>query len=115
MNSLQAIRVQNFYAVATDEELKIDTNPDGKLKQGEDTINQTKFTVLDYQTSDFLGAETDMAMTITYRAEDKVGNVTTKMVTVYLADTTAQEFIESNGIFGSQQGFLLNFAHCKVQ
>lgn len=91
------------YAVAADEELKSSTNPDGKLKHGEDTVNKTKFTVLDYQTSDFLGAEADMAMTITYRAEDKVGNVTTKMVTVYLVDTTAQEYDSGNVRFISAE------------
>lgn len=79
-------------AVATDEELKSDTNIDGRLKNGEDTTNKTRFTIVDYQTSDFVGAEGDVAMTITYRAEDAVGNETTKMVTVHLVDTSAKEY-----------------------
>lgn len=90
-------------AVATDEELKSDTNPEGRMKNGEDTQNQTAFTLLDYQTSEFVGAEGDIAMTITYRAEDSVGNVTTKMVTVHLVDTTAQEFDSGSVRFISEE------------
>lgn len=77
-------------AKATDEELKSGANPEGVLKHGADASNQTSFTVLDYQAEDFTGAEAEMSLTVTYRAEDKVGNVTTKRVQVYLVDTAAK-------------------------
>lgn len=190
------------YAVATDEELKSTSNTKGILKHGTDSVNGTIFKVLDYQESEFLGAGSDMAMSITYHAEDAVGNVTEKMVMVHLADTTpqpyepgyvrfiskeyedtleensiwrsgeyaetlaqvlnnsktgeeyttvsqlqqalgvkpvkkpgsgtwkhveqvwrftheevlaVQEYIDANGLFGSQEGFLATFGHCRVQ
>lgn len=190
------------YAVATDEELKSTSNTKGILKHGTDSVNGTIFKVLDYQASEFLGAGSDMAMSITYHAEDAVGNVTEKMVMVHLADTTpqpyepgyvrfiskeyedtleensiwrsgeyaetlaevlnnsktgeeyttvsplqqalgvkpvkkpgsgtwkhveqvwrftheevlaVQEYIDANGLFGSQEGFLATFGHCRVQ
>lgn len=190
------------YAVATDEELKSTSNTKGILKHGTDSVNGTAFKVLDYQASEFLGAGSDMAMSITYHAEDAVGNVTEKMVMVHLADTTpqpyepgyvrfiskehedtleensiwrsgeyaetlaevlnnsktgeeyttvsplqqalgvkpvkkpgsgtwkhveqvwrftheevlaVQEYIDANGLFGSQEGFLTTFGHCRVQ
>ena len=190
------------YAVATDEELKSTSNTKGILKHGTDSVNGTVFKVLDYQASEFLGAGSDMAMSITYHAEDAVGNVTEKMVMVHLADTTpqpyepgyvrfiskeyedtleensiwrsgeyaetlaevlnnsktgeeyttvnplqqalgvkpvkkpgsgtwkhveqvwrftheevlaVQEYIDANGLFGSQEGFLATFGHCRVQ
>lgn len=79
-------------AMATDEELKSHMNPKGKLAHGADAMKNTEFTILDYQSSDFTGAETDMAMTITYCAKDAAGNVTTKMVTVHLVDTKGEEY-----------------------
>lgn len=190
------------YAVATDEELKSTSNTKGILKHGTDSVNGTIFKVLDYQESEFLGAGSDMAMSIIYHAEDAVGNVTEKMVMVHLADTTpqpyepgyvrfiskeyedtleensiwrsgeyaetlaevlnnsktgeeyttvsplqqalgvkpvkkpgsgtwkhveqvwrftheevlaVQEYIDANGLFGSQEGFLATFGHCRVQ
>lgn len=79
-------------AKATDEELKKPENTEGILKNGVDDTNKTSFTILDYQESDFTGAEGNISMTITYRAEDSVGNVTTKTVEVYLVDTTAEKY-----------------------
>ena len=78
--------------MATDEELKSTSNIKGILKHGTDSVNGTVFKVLDYQESEFLGAGSDMAMSITYHAEDAVGNVTEKMVMVHLADTTPQPY-----------------------
>ncbi len=90
-------------ATATDEELKGAGNADGKMKNGTDSINGTSFSVLDYQSDDFLGADGDVIMSITYRAEDSVGNVTTKMVTVHLVDTTAEEFDNGSVRFISKE------------
>lgn len=79
-------------AKASDEELKSDTNRDGIIKPGKDEMQKTSFTIQDYQASDFTDAECEMSMTITYRAEDAVGNVTTKMVKIHLADTSGKEY-----------------------
>ena len=79
-------------AVATDKELESDENKKGILKHGKDEKNNTSFTILDYQLSEFEGAESEMSLTVTYRAEDKVGNITTKQVTVYLVDTAGKEY-----------------------
>lgn len=79
-------------AKATDAELKNEKNTKGELKNGKDSAAHTEFLILDYQASDFLEAESDMSMTITYCAKDAVGNSTTKMVTVYLVDTDAREY-----------------------
>lgn len=79
-------------AKATDEELKSDANKEGILKPGKDEAQKTSFTIQDYQASDFTDAECEMSMTITYRAKDAVGNVTTKMVKVHLADTSGKEY-----------------------
>lgn len=78
-------------ALATDEELKTETNPDGKIKHGIDAEKQTSFTVLDYQESDFTGADQEMSLTVTYRAEDCVGNVSTKMIRIYLTDMSGKD------------------------
>ena len=90
-------------AAATDEELKGAGNADGKMKNGTDSRNGTSFSVLDYQSDEFLGADGDVTMSITYRAEDSVGNVTTKMVTVHLVDTTAEEFDNGSVRFISKE------------
>ncbi len=79
-------------ARAVDEELKSDTNREGVLKSGRDEAQKTSFTIPDYQASEFTEAEYEMSMTITYRAEDAAGNVTTKMVRVHLADTSGTEY-----------------------
>ncbi len=78
-------------AMATDKELESNVNPKGILKHGKDTKNHTSFTILDYQDSEFKGAENEMSLSVTYRAEDKAGNITTKRVMVYLVDTTGEE------------------------
>ncbi|MBO5303710.1 MAG: S8 family serine peptidase [Lachnospiraceae bacterium] len=90
-------------ALATDEELKSTANPEGKLKNGIDVVKKTKFTLLDYQASDFTCAEAEMAMTITYCAIDSVGNTTTKKVTVYLADATGEKYETGNIRFISEK------------
>ncbi|MBO5372910.1 MAG: S8 family serine peptidase [Lachnospiraceae bacterium] len=77
-------------ATATDEELKSASNTEGKLNIGEDTSAGTSYTILDYQTADFTCAESEISFSITYRAEDAAGNVTTKLVHVYLVDTTGE-------------------------
>lgn len=79
-------------AKATDEELKSASNAEGILKNGADEENKTSFTIQDYQESDFAGAGGNTDMTITYQAEDSVGNVTTKTIRVHLVDTIAQKF-----------------------
>lgn len=79
-------------AKAVDEELKSDTNRQGVLKPGADKKKKTSFTIPDYQASEFLDAETEMSVTITYRAEDSAGNVTMKMVKIHLADTSGREY-----------------------
>ncbi len=79
-------------AKAVDEELKSDTNKTGVMKPGRDEEQKTSFTIPDYQASEFTDAENEMSMTITYRAEDAVGNVTTKTITVHLADTSGKEY-----------------------
>lgn len=79
-------------ATAVDEEEKEEGNPKGELKPGIDSENKTKFCIPDYQKEDFQGADEDMEVTITYLAEDFVGNRTTKMVTVHLVDTTAKTY-----------------------
>lgn len=78
-------------AKATDEELKSPSNEDGIMKSGADEENSTSFTIQDYQLSDFTAAEHEMNLTVTYRAQDAVGNVTVKMVRIYLADTLGEE------------------------
>lgn len=78
-------------AAAKDEELKSAANAEGMMQPGEDARNQTSFTIADYQASDFTEAESEMMLTITYRASDQVGNVTTKMVHIYLVDTAGTE------------------------
>lgn len=79
-------------AVASDKELESDENKKGILKHGKDEKHHTSFTIQDYQPSEFKGAESEMSLTVTYRAEDKVGNITIKRVTVYLVDTTGKEY-----------------------
>lgn len=79
-------------AVATDEELKSPINEDGVMISGMDEINGTSFTIQDYQASDFTAAEHEMNLTITYRAQDAAGNVSTKMVRIHLADTSGEEY-----------------------
>lgn len=78
-------------AVATDEELKSPENADGLMPSGIDRDRQTSFTILDYQASDFTAAKEAMSVTITYRAKDAAGNVSTKRICVYLADTSGEE------------------------
>ncbi len=78
-------------AEATDEELKSDENPRGVMKSGENKKDKTSFTILDYQKEDFLEVEDQTSLTVTYRAKDRVGNVTTKMVRVYFADTSGKQ------------------------
>lgn len=79
-------------AKAVDEELKSDTNEAGVMKTGKDEEQKTSFTIPDYQASEFTDAENEMSMTITYRAQDAVGNVTTKTIKVHLADTSGKEY-----------------------
>ncbi len=79
-------------AKAIDEELKSDTNREGVMKAGRDKEKQTSFTIPDYQASEFTDAENEMSITITYRAEDAVGNVTTKTIRVHLADISGKKY-----------------------
>lgn len=90
-------------AKAKDEELESDSNPEGQLKNGKDTINNTQFTISDYQASEFLGAEGNMALTITYCAEDSAGNMARKMVTVHLVDTIPKNYDNGSVRFISQK------------
>jgi hypothetical protein len=78
-------------AAAYDKEQKSSENPKGTLRHGVDGDNGTSFTVVDYQAADFLGAVSDMALSITYQVRDAAGNVTTKLVMVHLVDTAAEE------------------------
>lgn len=78
-------------ALATDEELKSEKNRNGVMKKGEDADNLTSFTIADYQAADFTEAEADMNLTVTYKARDRAGNVTKKMVRIYLADLSGQK------------------------
>ncbi len=80
------------FALATDEELKSDANKDGRIKPGEDETQGTSFTIPDYQASEFIGAEQEMSVSITYRAEDAAGNVTEKLITIHLADTSGTSY-----------------------
>ena len=57
---------------------------------GEDKERGTSFVILDYQASDFTGATADMGLTVTFQAKDRAGNITEKMVTIYLADTAGK-------------------------
>lgn len=90
-------------AEAMDEELKSDANRKGLLKPGKDAAANTSFTIPDYQASDFTDAEHEMRMTITYRAEDAVGNVATKTVSVHLADTSGKEYAAGKVRFISKE------------
>ena len=62
-------------AEAYDKELESETNKAGKLNHGVDDENETSFTVQDYQSEDFSMAESEMSLSVTYRAKDSVGNV----------------------------------------
>lgn len=73
-------------AKATDEELKSNTNPDGKLKNHEDAENGTSFVVYDYQAEEFTELNGSAVISVTYRAEDAAGNVTRKMIMVHIVD-----------------------------
>lgn len=90
-------------AEATDEELKSDKNPRGVMKSGINEIDKTSFSIVDYQAEEFLEAEDTMSLTVTYRAIDSVGNATTKMVRVYLADTSGKWMEEGSVRFISKE------------
>ena len=77
-------------AKATDEEQKSETNAEGILKAGTDTVYHTSFTLLDYREDEFTKATEEMSLTLTYRAEDNTGNTTEKMIRVYLVDTSGK-------------------------
>ena len=79
-------------AKATDEELISKTNPEGVFKPGADPARKTSFTVWDYQAHEFTSAEQEMSLTVTYRAKDAAGNISTRMVRVYLVDTSPKEY-----------------------
>lgn len=90
-------------ARATDAELKTDANSDGVMKHGTDAAGRTSFTIPDYQTEDFTGAEEDMRLTITYRAEDAAGHVTTKIVRITLTDTSGEAYDDGTVRFISEK------------
>lgn len=73
-------------AKATDEEVKSDSNKDGRLKNFIDEENQTKFTIMDYQAEEFTDLGGPAVISVTYRAEDAAGNVTKKMIRVHIID-----------------------------
>lgn len=77
-------------AVALDLELQSKNDPEGRLAIGEDKERGTSFVILDYQASDFTGATADMGLTVTFQVKDRAGNITEKMVTIYLADTAGK-------------------------
>jgi len=67
-------------AVATDVE-------DGTIKVGTNKTNS--FTIPDYAPTDFTQFNHDGSVTETFQAVDSVGNITKKMITVNIVDTTA--------------------------
>jgi hypothetical protein len=75
-------------AEATDKE-------DGVLPHGEDAPypggKKTTFTVSGYAPTDFSSFTAAGSVSINYRAVDTAGNVTNKMVTVYIVDTRARD------------------------
>lgn len=75
-------------ATVTDEE-------DGELPPGADKDygggKKTTFVVSDYSITDFTSFTSDGSVTINYRAIDTAGNITNKMVTVHIVDTTAKK------------------------
>ena len=73
-------------AKATDKEVKSDTNEEGRLKNFVDEENQTSFTVIDYQAEEFTELMGSAVISVTYRAEDAVGNVTRKIVKIHVVD-----------------------------
>ena len=90
-------------AEAYDKELESETNKAGKLTHGVDEENETSFTVQDYQSEDFSMAESEMSLSVTYRAKDSAGNVTVKRITVYLVDTAGKEYNSGNVRFISKE------------
>lgn len=91
------------FAEATDKELENVTDAKGTIPAGEDSARGTVFCISDYQESDFTGAESSMSITITYCAKDQAGNITSKMVTVHLADTGAREYDNGKVRFISEE------------
>lgn len=79
-------------AVAADEELKSDTNQEGRMKAGKDEKLGTSFTIPDFQQEDFTKAEEEMSLTITYQAKDQAGSVTEETVRVFLVDTSQKSY-----------------------
>lgn len=71
--------------IATDEEAKSETNPDGVLENGVDVV------VKNYNASDFTGITGDKTISITYEATDSFGNVVTKTVSITITDTTMKK------------------------
>ena len=75
-------------AEATDEE-------DGILSHGKDVSfgegKKTTFIVSDYASSDFSSFTAEGSVTINYQAVDSIGNITNKMVTVHIVDTSAEK------------------------
>lgn len=71
--------------IATDEEAKSATNPDGVLENGVDVV------VKNYNASDFTGIIGDKTISITYEATDSFGNVVTKTVSITIVDTTVKK------------------------
>lgn len=84
---------------AADEELKSPSNESGEMKKGIDPQAGTSFTIQDYQASDFTDTQQEMNITVTYRAQDAVGNVAVKMVRIYLADTSGESYEEGKTRF----------------
>lgn len=64
------------------------------LQKGVDATNNTLYDILDYQASDFTSLTGEADISVTYRARDSVGNVTTKMVMVHIIDTHYDRFYE---------------------
>ena len=71
--------------IATDEEAKSASNPDGVLENGVDVV------VKNYNASDFTGITGDKTISITYEATDSFGNVVTKTVSITITDTTMKK------------------------
>ncbi len=76
---------------ATDYELISGANTEGMLKPGIDADNNTSFSIIDYQAEEFTSATQEMNFTLTFRAKDAAGNISMKMVHVYLVDTSQKE------------------------
>ena len=73
-------------AKATDQELKSKTNEEGRLKNFADEKKHTSFVVYDYKEEEFKNLSGSAVISVTYRAEDAVGNVTRKMIFVHIVD-----------------------------